>query len=248
MADNEHDNEPAERVIPRHIAIIMDGNGRWASERGLKRIEGHYSGMLAARRVAEAADDRGVEVVSLYAFSSENWSRPSDEVQGLLELMQHALVSELKRFHARGVQFRASGRLDKLPAGLRAVLDENTRTTAENDGMVLNLCINYGGRAEIVDATKAIAAKARAGELEPEDIDEDLMQAHLYHGDLPAPDLVIRPGGELRISNFLLWEIAYAEFYVTPTYWPDFDEEHLDAAIDDFNHRQRRFGGVKSNG
>ncbi len=248
MADTGRDNEPDERVIPRHIAIVMDGNGRWASERGLKRIEGHYSGMLAAQRIAEAADDRGVEVVSLYAFSSENWSRPSDEVHGLLELMQHALVSELKRFHARGVQFRASGRLDQLPAGLQAVLDENRRTTADNDGMVLNLCINYGGRAEIVDATKAIAVKASTGELAPEDIDEDLMQAHLYHADLPAPDLVIRPGGELRISNFLLWEIAYAEFYVTPTYWPDFDEEHLDAAIDDFNRRQRRFGGVKSDG
>ena len=247
MADKEHDKQAAENLIPRHIAIVMDGNGRWASQRGLKRIEGHYSGMLAARRVAEAADDRGVDVVSLYAFSSENWTRPSEEVQGLLELMQHALVSELKRFHARGVQFRASGRLDQLPAGLRAVLDENTRITADNDGMVLNLCINYGGRAEIVDATKAIAAKALAGELALDDIDEDIMQANLYHPDLPAPDLVIRPGGELRISNFLLWEIAYAEFYVTQTYWPDFDEEHLDAAIAAFNLRQRRFGGVESN-
>ncbi len=243
MSETQDASTGGERIIPRHIAVVMDGNGRWATERGLERLEGHYEGVKAARRFVEAADSRGVEVVSLYVFSSENKSRPAQEVMGLLELIQDSLVGELERLCAERTQLRCSGRMEGLPQGVRSALEEVRDATASNEGMVLNLCVNYGGRAEIADAAKAIAAEVQAGTLDLEAIDEETVQSHLYHPDLPSPDLLIRPGGELRVSNFLLWEIAYTEFFVLPIYWPAFTEEHLDEAIDDFNRRQRRFGG-----
>jgi len=230
--------------VPRHIAVIMDGNGRWATERGLDRIEGHYEGRKAARRFVEAASDRGIEVVSLYAFSSENWSRPTREVEALMGLIETALRAELEYLCRRNAQLRVSGRLHELPEALQRAMSEAIRATADNDGMVLNLCINYGGRAEIVDAVRAIAAEVQSGTVAIEGIDENTVSEHLYVPELPEPDLLIRPGGDLRVSNFLLWEIAYAEFYSLPVYWPDFTEEHLDEAIADFARRRRKFGGV----
>lgn len=230
--------------MPKHIAVVMDGNGRWAVERGLDRLQGHYEGAKAARRFVAAASERGIKVVSLYAFSSENWSRPREEVNGLMSLMREVITRELRELAANDVQVRVSGRIHELPSGLREALEEAIEETKDSRGMVLNLCINYGGRAEIVDAARALAQAVQAGELRPEEIDEAAVQARLYNGDLPDPDLVIRPGGELRISNFLLWEIAYAEFYTTPVYWPDFTERHLDEAIAEFKRRQRRFGGL----
>ena len=233
-------------ALPVHVAVVMDGNGRWAEERGLQRIEGHYEGFKAAKRFVQAANNRGIKVVSLYAFSSENWSRPADEVAGLMTLMRQAVVDELADLTRNNVQLRVSGRIEELPEGLRLALEEGMQATKDNDGLVLNLCVNYGGRAEIVDAVREIARRASDGRLAPADIDESVVQSHLYNGDLPDPDLLIRPGGELRVSNFLLWEVAYAEFYVLDTYWPDFSEEHLDAAIADFRRRRRRFGGIDS--
>lgn len=228
--------------VPRHIAVIMDGNGRWAQERGLDRVEGHYEGRKALRRFVEAAVERGIEAVSVYAFSSENWSRPRQEVKALMDLMEAALGAELEDLCKNNVRLRASGRLHELPQGLQNALAHASDATADNNGMVLNLCINYGGRAEIVDAARAIAAKVNSGKIAPEEVDESTFAAYLYAPELPDPDLLIRPGGELRVSNFLLWEIAYTEFYVMPVYWPDFTERHLDEAIVEFNRRQRRFG------
>lgn len=230
--------------VPRHIAVIMDGNGRWATERGLDRIEGHYEGRKAARRFVEAAVERSIEVVSLYAFSSENWSRPQPEVEGLMGLIEVALRVELEDMCRNNVQLRVSGRLHELPEALQRVIGEAVAATDNDDGMVLNLCINYGGRAEVVDAVRAIAAEVQSGATAVEDIDESTVSEHMYAPELPAPDLLIRPGGDLRVSNFLLWEIAYAEFYSLPVYWPDFTEEHLDEAIADFARRRRKFGGV----
>lgn len=232
------------REIPRHVAVIMDGNGRWALERGLDRTEGHIEGRNAARRFMRAADDRGVEVVSLYAFSTENWERPKREVSALMSLIRTALVAELEELCQGGVRLRFSGRREDLPEELQLALIEAKEATADNDGMILNLCVNYGGQVEIVDATKEIVRKVREGELAVEDIDVDLFAQHLYVPDIPPVDLLIRPGGDLRVSNFLLWQIAYAEFYVLDEYWPDFREEHLDEAIADYNRRQRRFGGL----
>jgi len=222
----------------------MDGNGRWARERGLDRIEGHYEGRKAARRFVEAAVDRGIEVVSLYAFSSENWSRPRREVEALMELMETALYAELSDLCSNNVRLRVSGRIGELPEGLQRAIQDAIDATSVNDGMVLNLCINYGGRAEIVDAVRAIAGKVQSGTLAVEDIDESVVSEHLYVPGLPEPDLLIRPGGDLRVSNFLLWEIAYVEFYSLPVYWPDFTAEHLDEAIADFRRRKRKFGRV----
>ncbi len=235
---------PADCQVPAHIAIIMDGNGRWAQEHGLSRLEGHLAGREATHRVVQACDELGVQVLSLYAFSAENWGRPGDEVSGLMSLIEDALAQELDDLVGAGIRFIASGRRDELPVALRQILARAEARTADDDGMVLNLLINYGGRAEIVDATRALAYRVQAGEIAPEDITEQLLRECLYAPGLPDPDLLLRPGGEMRVSNFLLWEIAYAEIVVTPVLWPDFDGGHLIEAIVEYNARQRRFGGV----
>jgi len=234
----------AETIIPRHVAVIMDGNGRWALERGLERTEGHREGRRATQRFMREADDRGIGYVSLYAFSTENWSRPELEVEALMDLIEGALVAELEELCRNEVRMYWSGRREGLPAALQRALDGAMAATADNQGMVLNLCVNYGGQVEIADASKEIARKAVAGELAVEEIGPETVQEHLYVPELPPVDLLIRPGGDLRVSNFLLWQIAYAEFYVMPGYWPSFTGEHLDAAIADYNRRQRRFGGL----
>ncbi len=233
-----------EIVLPRHVAVIMDGNGRWARERGLDRVEGHREGRYAARRFVRAARERGIEVVSLYAFSTENWSRPESEVEALMGLIETALLAELEELCERGARLRVSGRREELPAPLRSALATAEQATAENDGLVLNLCVNYGGQVELVDAAKKIASKVVAGGLDVEDVTPEVFAQHLYVPDIPPVDLLIRPGGDLRVSNFLLWQIAYAEFYSMAEYWPDFQPEHLDRAIEDYSRRQRRFGGL----
>ena len=230
--------------FPRHIAIIMDGNGRWAQQRGLPRLQGHYEGRNATRSVVEACVLWGVGSLSIYAFSVENWRRSMEEVEGLLELIAATLEEELADLCRNEVRVRASGRLGELPEPLQQVLQRAERRTADNRGLVLNMLVNYGGRAEIVDAARAFARRVAAGELSPEDLTEQSLQEYLYAPELPEPDLVVRPGGEQRLSNFLLWESAYSELVYMDVLWPDFTAEHLLEAIREYNHRQRRYGAA----
>jgi undecaprenyl diphosphate synthase len=222
----------------------MDGNGRWAQQRGLPRLQGHFEGRKATRRVVEACVEFGVEVLSVYAFSAENWRRPVEEVQGLLALIESALQEELADLCGNNVRLIPSGRLGELPESLQRVLEKARQETASNTGLTLNLLVNYGGRAEIVDAARRFARQVQAGLAAPDDLNEQVLRQYLYVPHLPDPDLVIRPGGEQRISNFLLWQIAYSELLVMDVLWPEFGREHLLAAIVEFNRRERRFGGV----
>lgn len=232
--------------LPRHVAVIMDGNGRWARERGLTRLEGHHQGRKATKRLVEAAGEVRLEALTIYSFSSENWRRPQEEVDGLMALIEDSLREELDELDESNVVFTASGRLHELPPSLRRALAEARERTQDNSGLILNVAVNYGGRGEIADAAAAIARQVAAGELSPEQIDESLFRQHLYAPQLPDPDLVLRTGGELRLSNFLLWEAAYAELYVLPVLWPDFQKLHLFEALLDYNSRERRFGGVEA--
>ncbi len=231
-------------IIPRHVAIIMDGNGRWAQQRGMPRIYGHLQGRHATKRAVRAARALGVQVLSLYAFSVENWRRPEDEVQGLFDLMARAVDEELDELRDAGVRFVLSGRMEGLPDWLQERFERCIAETANNSGMMLNLCVNYGGRAEIVDACRTLCQQAASGSLAPEQIDEELFSRHLYVPEAGDVDLLIRTGAEHRVSNFLLWQISYAEFVVLDIFWPDFTEDHLLEAIEEFNRRERRFGGL----
>lgn len=232
-------------ALPKHLAIIMDGNGRWAQRRGLSRHEGHEMGIEALRRVIRASVQRGIPYLTVYAFSTENWERPADEVAALMRLLDRVLVQEVDDLAAQGVQVRVLGRRAGLPADLVARIEGACQKTAGNRRLILSVAWNYGGRAEIVDAARAIAREVAAGRLAPEAIDEALFEAYLYSYGLPDPDLVIRTGGEFRISNFLLWQVAYSELWVTPVLWPDFSEAELDRALDAYRHRSRRFGRVE---
>lgn len=228
---------PPER-IPRHIGIIMDGNGRWAKARGLPRLAGHRAGTHNIRRVLEACMDFGVEVLTVYAFSTENWQRPRTEVEGLMRLLSLSIRKQLKELDEKGVQIRHCGRLEGVMPRLRERIEEAVERTKHNNRIILNVAFNYGGRAEIIDAVKAIL---RDG-VSPDAVDETLFSQYLYTAGLPDPDLIIRTSGEYRLSNFLIWQAAYAEFYVTPAYWPDFDRAELRKAIQDYASRERRFG------
>jgi undecaprenyl diphosphate synthase len=230
--------------LPRHIAITMDGNGRWATQRGLPRSEGHRQGDRAVRDVIEACGELGVEYLTLYTFSTENWRRSADEVRTLLMLIEAVARREIQELHEKGVRVRVLGRLNELPETLRGELERDMALTRENTGLNLNLAINYGGRAELVDAARSLAERVRRGEIDPAGIDEQMLASSLYQPGMPDPDLLIRTAGDLRISNFLLWQLAYAEIHVTPTLWPDFSRDHLLEAIADFQARQRRFGAV----
>jgi len=230
--------------VPKHVAIVMDGNGRWAGQRGLPRTEGHVRGYYVLRDIVQAASDFGIKVLTVYAFSTENWRRPRDETEALMHLFAEGARQETPDMIKNGVQMMVSGRLDGLPAAARDALLDAVRATAAGEKMVLNLAINYGGRAEIVDAAAAVARRVAAGELSLDAIDEELFAQHLYHPELPDPDLLIRTAGEMRVSNFLLWEIAYSEIYVTSVLWPDFTKEDLARAIIDYQQRVRKFGGV----
>ncbi|GER81480.1 MAG: di-trans,poly-cis-decaprenylcistransferase [Thermogemmatispora sp.] len=222
----------------RHLAIIMDGNGRWAAQRHLPRLAGHKAGVAALRRVVEAAVDEHIEYLSVYAFSTENWGRPREEVEGLMRLFWETIRSDLEKLHRDGVRLRHLGRLQDLPPAIQRAVQESVELTRYNNRIHLSVCFNYGGRAELVDAVRRIIA---AG-LPPEAITEEVISSYLYTHDLPDPDLVVRTAGEMRVSNFLIWQSAYSEYYSTPTLWPDFGREDLRAALESYRQRQRRFG------
>lgn len=230
--------------LPGHIAVIMDGNGRWARQRGLPRIAGHRQGRESVSAVVRACARLGIPVLSLYTFSLENWQRPVSEVRALMQFLRAALKSELLELEQNNIRLRAMGRLDMLSAQTRRILERSIESLAQNTGMILNLCLSYGGRAEIVDAARLLASEAAAGGIEPGRIDEKTFRRYFYAPDLPDPDLLIRTSGEMRISNFMLWQIAYAEIVVTDVLWPDFREEHLIGALREYLGRERRFGGV----
>lgn len=230
--------------VPIHVAIIMDGNGRWAKKRSLPRIAGHRAGVKSVKRAVEAARDLGVEYLTVYAFSLENWRRPENEVSGLMKLLVETVKGELGELNKQGIRLNALGRWRDLPPKIAYEIEKSVELTASNTNGTLNLAVNYGGRAEIVDAAKRLAAEAAAGEINPDDIDEDTFAARLYAPEIPDPDLFIRTSGEMRVSNFLLWEIAYTEMWVTPVLWPDFDKKHFYEAVYEFQKRSRRYGGL----
>lgn len=228
--------------IPRHVAIIMDGNGRWARARGQPRLAGHRAGTRNIRRVLRACASCGVEVLTIYAFSTENWGRPSAEVRGLMRLLEQALTEQLAELHAEGVQIRHSGSLERVSESLSKKIQEALELTKDNQRIILNVAFNYGGRAEIMNAVRRIIADGVAAE----EVNEDLFTRYLHTAGLPDPDLIIRTAGEMRLSNFLIWQGAYAEYYSTPTYWPDFDQEELRKALEAYAARERRFGRLKN--
>jgi len=231
-------------AIPRHVAIIMDGNGRWAKERGLPRLEGHRRGADAAVRAVDACAELGVEYLTLYAFSTENWKRPADEVAGLMSMLERFLRTKGPEFDKRNVRLRTIGRTADLPESCRALLAQLIAKTASNTGLTLLLALSYSGRSELTDAVRAIARAARDGTLDPDAIDEETVTGNLHTAGIPDPDLLVRTSGEMRLSNFLLWQLSYTEIHVTPVLWPEFGKPHLVAAIEDYQRRHRRFGGL----
>jgi len=246
--------EPAEELlsdirrdgrIPAHIAVIMDGNGRWAQARALPRPAGHQAGMAAVRDIVEGGLEAGVGVLTLFAFSQENWQRPPAEIRALMLLLEEYIARESRELAAQGVAVTILGDLDRLSGGARRAVDRLMADTAHGNRLALNLCISYGSRAEIARAARLLAREVAEGHRPPDSIDEAAMARHLYTSKWPDPDLLIRTSGELRLSNFLLWQLAYAEFHVTPVLWPDFTRQHLFEAIRDFQRRERRFGRVR---
>jgi undecaprenyl diphosphate synthase len=223
------------------VAIIMDGNGRWAKSRGLPRLAGHRAGTENLRPVLEASVEFGIEILTIWAFSTENWRRPEAEVRGLLRILRRMIRRELEELHKQGVQLRHLGRLDRLPGGLQKQVVEAIELTRENERIILNVAFDYGGRAEIVQAVKRIIGDGVA----VEDVDEALLSDYMYTAGLPDPDLIIRTSGELRTSGFMMWQSAYSEYYITPTFWPDFDREALYEALLEYSQRDRRYGGIK---
>lgn len=230
--------------LPRHIAIIMDGNGRWARNLGMTRIRGHIKGVNSVRDITTECAGKHLEQLTLYAFSKENWSRPRYEIGLLMRLLKRYLIKERPTIKDNNIRFTVIGQIEGLPEDVRKEIAINIEESKSNTGMILCLALNYGGRAEIVDAAKAIASDVAKGEMSLDEIDEDTFKHHMYTSDMRDPDLLIRTGGDMRISNFLLWEISYAEIWVTPVYWPDFKKEHLEEAIREYGSRERRYGGL----
>ena len=228
--------------LPAHVAIIMDGNGRWAKRRLLNRIKGHEKGSETVRTIVETCRQIGIPYLTLYAFSTENWQRPRAEVEALMTLLRKFLLSEQKKMLENNIRLRVIGQLDKLPPKVREAMDQTISATQDQTGMNLILALSYGGRAEIADMVRKIAEKIRRGIIEPEAIDEKLVADHLFTRDIPDPDLLIRTSGEMRISNFLLWQVAYAEIFVTSTLWPDFNRNEFLQILKEFQSRERRFG------
>ena len=231
--------------IPKHIAIIMDGNGRWAKKRKLPRTMGHKAGVETIRRVLKEADKLGVKYMTLYAFSTENWKRPKDEVNALMKLLIQYLRQEINELHKNGVKINVLGDISKLPLECQKEINSSVVKTENNTGITMNIALNYGGRDEIIRATKLIVEDILSGKIKKEDIDDKIFEEHLYTKGIPDPDIIIRPSGEQRLSNFLLWQCAYSEFWYSDICWPDFKEEDLRKAIYDFQNRDRRFGGIK---
>jgi undecaprenyl diphosphate synthase len=231
-------------TVPAHVAVIMDGNGRWAKGRSLPRPLGHHAGMKAVREVVEGCLEAGVSVLTLFAFSQDNWQRPATEIEALMKLLEEYIAREANELKEQGVSVRILGHLDQLGERARQAVDRVMSVTAGGQALALNLCISYSARAEIARAARLLAEAAKAGELEPADIDEEAVARMLYTAEWPDPDLLIRTSGEMRISNFLLWQLAYSELYVTPVLWPDFTRRHLFEAILEYQRRDRRFGRV----
>ncbi|MCH8268131.1 MAG: isoprenyl transferase [Acidobacteria bacterium] len=234
--------------IPRHVAVIMDGNGRWARRRHLPRIAGHRAGAQAVHNTVEICSQLGMRVLTLYAFSAENWKRPQREINLLMDLLREYLRRELGEIHKNNIRLQILGRYEQLPQKVRQDLEDGLRLTAKNTGMVLNVALNYGARAELVDAFNAILKGMLDGGVREPEVTEEIIAEHLSTRGLPDPDLLIRTSGEMRVSNFLLWQIAYAEIWVTETCWPDFTRRHLLQAVIDFQKRERRYGGLGRNG
>ncbi len=235
---------PDRAQLPRHIAVVMDGNGRWAQKRGLPRTVGHSAGSETFQKDAEYLSDLGIEYFTVYAFSTENWKRPPEEVQEILRLLEKYLHKAIREMREKNIRLQFFGDLTPFSQELRALIDETNAISRTTTGMLVSVCLNYGGRAELVRAARLLAEQCAAGTLSPEDIDERRFSGYLYSADIPDPDLMIRPGGEVRLSNFLLWQNAYTEFYFSDVLWPDFDERQMDAAILAYQQRKRRFGGI----
>jgi undecaprenyl diphosphate synthase len=238
MAASTDKSSPAS--LPGHVAIIMDGNGRWAKQRNLPRVAGHKAGTENLRRIIEASVEFGIQTLTIYAFSTENWRRPPEEVTALMMIFEEVIDRELPQLHKNGVQLRHIGRLEGLKPAFAKKVQAAIEETKNNNRLILNVAFNYGGRAEIVEAVRRLVADG----LKPDQITEETISGYLYTGGQPDPDLIIRTSGELRVSNFLIWQGAYAEYYVAPVYWPDFDKEQLRLALDEYANRQRRFGGL----
>ena len=226
--------------LPTHIAIIMDGNGRWARKRGLPRLEGHQAGVENLRSAIEYFNKLGLKYLTLYGFSTENWKRPKEEIDGLLDILQEAIDEETQKLHQNGIRIRHLGRLENLPAGLQRAINKAVELTKDNKGMTVSFAFDYGGRAEILDAVRKIIDKG----IPPQKINEQLFDSYLYTAGLPEVDLLIRTAGELRISNFLIWQTAYSEYYFADVFWPDFDNKEIDKALLAYSRRQRRFGAL----
>ena len=239
-----HLSPEALATLPRHVAIIMDGNGRWAKQRHLPRVEGHRVGAESVRAIIRASGELGIKYLTLYAFSVENWNRPQDEVNALMKYLAHYLKSELPELNRNNVQLETIGQIQRLPEFVQKQFKKTQEALSKNNGLTLILALSYGGRTEIVEAMRNIAAKVKKGELDPAEITEQVVADHLYTRKWPDPDVLIRTSGEMRVSNFLLWQISYAELVVTPTLWPDFRKPQLYAAIEEYNRRHRRFGGL----
>ncbi|MCX8091942.1 MAG: isoprenyl transferase [Verrucomicrobiae bacterium] len=234
----------ARASLPQHVAIIMDGNGRWARARGLPRVEGHRHGAESARAIVRAAGELGIKYLTLYAFSAENWNRPKEEVDALMRYLVHYLKTETAELQKHNVKLVVIGQIYRLPELVQEHLRKAIHTLSKNNGLTLILALSYGSRIEIVEAVRQIAQKVRRGTLDPADINEQVISQHLWTRNIPDPDLLIRTSGEMRLSNFLLWQISYTELVVTPTLWPDFRKPHFYAALEEYARRHRRFGGV----
>ncbi|MCS7283061.1 MAG: isoprenyl transferase [Anaerolineae bacterium] len=240
MSQSEEKTYPPLPKVPVHVGIIMDGNGRWAQARGLPRIAGHQAGTENLRRILRATVEFGIRILTIYAFSTENWERPREEVEGLMNIMERMIDQELPELHREGVQIRHIGRMERVPERLQEKIRYALDLTRNNQRLILNVAFNYGGRAEIVDAVRRIIQDG----ISAEQVDEALIARYLYTAGLPDPDLIIRTSGEMRVSNFLIWQGAYAEYYVTPVYWPDFDKDEYYKALTEYARRERRFGRV----
>jgi undecaprenyl diphosphate synthase len=234
----------AKANLPRHVAVIMDGNGRWAKARHLPRIEGHRRGADSAREIIRTAGELGIKYLTLYAFSAENWNRPQDEVDALMKYLVHYLKTETRELNKSNVRLEVIGQIHRLPENVQEHLRKSMDTLSKNNGLTLIMALSYGSRIEIVEAVRQIAQKAKTGKLDPADITENVISDHLWTRNVPDPDLLIRTSGEMRVSNFLLWQISYAELVITPTLWPDFRRSQFFAALEEYARRHRRFGGV----
>ena len=244
MFKRKKSTEPAPRKIPVNLGIIMDGNGRWAKKRGLPRTAGHVTGAQVFRKITKYCEKCGVRFLTVYAFSTENWRRPQDEVDSIMNLLRQYLKESLADFQHENIVVRFIGNREELAPDIRELIEESEQSTAHKTGMTLNIALNYGGQQEITAAARALATKVANGELAPEEIDEKLLEQTLYTADQPPVDLVLRPSGEYRLSNFLIWQSAYAEFVFMDVLWPDFKEEDLDRVFEEYARRDRRFGGV----